>query len=151
MTRIPEHLWPVREPSCDFVGSTVERMLAMSNVPQRRRLPVRQVAWLFAAALLATGVAFGLIHAGSGRSPAVRVPQVTSPVLAPPKPTLSNTVTTPVEPSATPAVKPQSKVKSPRKASPAKPKPTAEASSPVPRVPPCGCERGFGDYICDCY
>jgi hypothetical protein len=27
----------------------------------------------------------------------------------------------------------------------------SSATPPAPKVPPCGCERGFGDYMCDCY
>lgn len=151
MTRIPEHLWPAQEPAVDFVESTVEHLLSVATVPPRRRFPARQVAWLLAAAILATGAAWGFVHAGTKVTCAAAAPQTQLPVAAPPKPTLSSPVLAPALPSAAPATKARPKAPAARRALPETLRPVASAPNPVPRVPPCGCERGLGDYICDCY
>lgn len=152
MRHLHEHYWPAREPPADFVESTVARMLAATNAPRNARLPMRRMVWLLAAALLVSGVALGFVYARPPTTRARPMPQNAEVVVAPPKPTLTKTVSTTTQPSVSPTAKPLPKAPSARKGSSSKPKPNpVSTSDPIRRIPPCGCERGFGDYICDCY
>ena len=150
MNRITEELWPADEPTHHFAEATVERMLANPELPRIRNTQHYRLAWLLLAAFFVTGVALGVAMRNREKAvqPAAQsvapsrvgfeAPKVESHWQGAPAPIkLPNAKKTSV---VAPIVSPSAVHSA-----------TAPSPVPSPKVPPCGCERGFGDYICDCY
>jgi hypothetical protein len=148
MIRIDENSWPAVEPVADFAHTTVDQMLRHSSGVKSPAMQPRHWIGLLAAALLATGAAWGWVHR-TGHRAGSNAQAVAS--------TLS-TLATPsmrwrVPPRAMPRI-PQLNLEPTSRASikPARmPLEPPLAPSRIPKVPACQCERGFSDFICDCY
>ena len=149
MNSLSARVWSVQEPPSDFAERTVEEMLAVTPIP-RSRPRRRFVLYLAMAAVFATGTALALMRSSlqarlapettdfvpmSAASYSLRVRSIAAGPLVSALPSASSTQR---------RVTPSSPVR------PAKPAPSNR--DPVRlRQPACECERGFSDFICDCY
>lgn len=158
MNRIDENNWPTRLPSANFVDVTVERLLENRVLPTVNGSSHHRLAWLLVAALLVSGVAFGVTLGVLRQGRTRQVPSIVTsvstmsvkPVIRKAPPVSARAPLAPV-PKATEASVP-TKPRLVKKLTVAVPQESvSSATPPAPKVPPCGCERGFGDYMCDCY
>lgn len=149
MTFIYEHDWPAERPSAEFAERTVSGILApvrLATVPVRSR-PGRRLYW-FVAAILVSGSALGLTWSRYNPPRSAAHIGVVQQLPMPGSMRRSS--------SSLLSVKAPSVVRLI-----AKPKGTAERPAkiqqksanrlPQPKAPACQCERGFADFICDCY
>lgn len=149
MNSLSEQVWPVQEPSSDFAERAVEAMLAVTPIQRPRRRP-RFVLYLAMAAVFATGTALALMR-GSFQA---RLAPETSDIVALSAPSYSLRVRSI---AASPLVSALPSASSTQRrvvpSSPVRPvKPAPSNRDPVRlRQPACECERGFSDFICDCY
>lgn len=157
MNRIDENSWPVKKASESFAEATVDRLIREQQATVHRHPTHHRLAWLLVAALFISGVALGVALQERWR-PASAVKGVPSALagstLPDPKPErvvvpVPLVTVTPPLPSHFPT--PRKPVRRSASSVPTVVAPTVSANTrPSPKVPPCGCERGFGDYICDC-
>ncbi len=149
MTLIAERDWPVQQPPADFPERTVTGMLtpvrlAASSVGR----PTRQWLYWFLAAVFVSGSALGFTwsrYRQSGRAANI------GRVQALPLPRSMSAASLPLVNIKAPAMlqitaKPKLNVNHA-----AKPQQKPTSTLPQPRTPACQCERGFADFICDCY
>ena len=144
--------WPAREPPGDFATRTVDALLASAQLRRRAGRQPRSIVYLLLAALFASGSALAITWSHYHKR-AVNPPAMASqPALTqlPPK-----IVVAPVAAATSaPALSASVQVTSPKKSSTRPAKAAASNQKPVQpplRQPACGCERGFSDFICDCY
>lgn len=154
MNPTPNPLWPAQEPRRDFAARTVEAMLSAVPVARIGRRRPKLVLYLSMAALFATGTALALV--GARRHSQVRVAPDGNDVIAVSEPSISMRV----QPMAADAVvsalptASSSQRKPPLNGSGRSVKLAPAPSSRIPmppRRPACQCERGYSDFICDCY
>lgn len=150
-----EDLWPAYEPPPGFTQATVERLAAMEPRSMRASNRLRWVM-LSLAALCISGAAYGWVqHASLARS---RPAAAALTAVLPSMQQRVNAVRSPVRHSF------EEWTRSPPKRAhlgASKPNSSRSGAAPVdsnqplepnrPRVPACRCERGFADFICDCY
>ncbi|GEM_PF-2672319 len=147
---IREQDWPAQRPPTDFAVSTVDAMLAPIRLVRtsKRRRPVVLIYWVLAA-LFASGSALGWTWSRYHRTPPpariASIPPLAVPNTLARTPSVAGRVTAP-RPLAIALTKP--KVKS---QGTIEPRPVATQPPPQLRTPACQCERGFADFICDCY
>ena len=150
MTSFREQQWPAREPPPNFAERAVDTMLASALKPKPSRRGSRTMLYLALAALFASGsaLAWSRYHHRQVSTPAAVVIQL------PPAPALSTKL--PVSPAA-PGMSASEPVIARKAATtaatnrPTKNQQKVLKPSPQLRTPPCECERGFSDFICDCY
>jgi hypothetical protein len=147
-----ETQWPAREPSGHFAERTVDAMLATSREHVAARRSPRAIRFLLLAALFASGSALALTWAHHHQHRA----SVPPAVVLNPVPTVLQSIRLQVSPVVPPAAPSASVVV--RKSAPSatavrsvKPAPKSPIPSTQLRRPACQCERGFSDFICDCY
>lgn len=155
MTWSDENLWPVYEPPPGFAKATVERLAAIESrsmrAPSRRRWVM-----LSLAALSISGAAYGWIQRAHLISPRPAAAALTAAF--PSMQQRVNTAHSPVRRSFEDWTKLPAKRAHHGASRPNASRPGAspiDANQPLepnrPRVPACQCERGFADFICDCY
>jgi hypothetical protein len=153
MSYINEELWPATEPPRDFSVSTVERML-ITHSPAASGVGRRHMVWLLVAAVFVSGVALGVGGLGA-RSRCIPQLRTTTSAISVSSPSPQS----PISPSSqVPQNERKMNVRSVHRApsrrvvSPvAAPSASSSGTSVQPRVPPCRCERGYADFMCDCY
>lgn len=150
MKRIDENLWLAVEPPLGFADAVVERMLTKDDAKRASRPKGYRLTGLLLAAVLVSGAAFGL-GARAKKTEALGV-TVAVPYANKPATPLQQRVARIAAPKISPIVVSTMPRASSRPVEPAVPAiPASTASSAPPRVPPCQCQRGFADMICDCY
>lgn len=150
MNPLNEQLWPVQEPTRGFAERTVEAMLSTVTVARPHRPRSRTILYLSMAALFAAGSAWALIEArGRWQS---RLEPPTDVAMAPSVPSIALRVQpTAINSNVTAAAAARARRTTPAaRATKLPPAPSSKVQYP-PRNPACQCERGFGDFICDCY
>jgi hypothetical protein len=151
MTSKRSSMWPAQEPPVGFAVSTAEAMLAaLWHQEDRTRRP-GIVLYLAIAAIFVTGSALAIVGIRSRWRP--QLAPVTSASITIEAPGISLQAHTLVANSH--AVRQPSSSNGSRKASQISPRheklaPVSSARPPL-RQPACECERGFSDFICDCY
>lgn len=152
MTSFNEQDWPQQEPPPDFAARAVEAMLQPSppQLLQARRRRRLLGLWSLAAIFVTGAALASWSHYRSGR------PDVPRAAALQPLPTLSvptalkapaiAVVRVPEPAASAPAPKARHGISRPTKV------PPRASSMPHPlRAPACQCERGFADFMCDCY
>lgn len=149
MNAFREQQWPARVPSANFAERAVDTLLANARRPKPSRRGSRTMLYLALAALFASGSALAWSHYHHGRvsTPVAGVAQLS------PAPTQSTALpVSPVSPtvaSCTPTIERKAATAATNR--PTKSQQKAVKPSLQRRTPPCECERGFSDFICDCY
>ncbi len=151
MSSIRISSWPAQEPPAGFAARAVEAMQSSERHQRRSRRP-RTVFYLAIAAILATGTAMAIwgaarkasVHLGATSAVPVSFEPVGISMQAHTFITKSHAA---AEPSISSAPRKAASVSSSRAAQPA---PSSSGSFPR-RQPACQCERGYSDFICDCY
>jgi len=146
-----EQLWPAHEPGRDFAARTAEAMLSSLAVVRPHRSRSRTILYLSIAALLVGGSAWALIEARRHAQPRLELPANVAIVPA------NGDIALRVQPTAIdsdivtpPAAAPLRRTTSPVRATKPPPVSSSQVQHP-PRNPACECERGFSDFMCDCY
>jgi hypothetical protein len=154
MTTFREQDWPAHEPPADFAVRTVDAMLAPAK-PMGKVRPLRQprkvmLFWVFAA-LFASGSALAWTWSRHHRvhAPVARV--LEAPALAAPVSSSIARVMAAVSSVAPPSIASTSRPKVHAVRPATKTEPQTPQAPPQPRTPACQCERGFSDFMCDCY
>ena len=150
MNRITEELWPADEPTHHFAEATVERMLAKPELPRIRHAPRHRLAWLLLAAFFVTAVALGVAMRNREETVQPAAQSVAPSRVGFEAPKVESHWQGAPAPIKLPGAK-KTSVAAPNVSPSAVHSATAPSPMPAPKAPPCGCERGFGDYICDCY
>jgi len=150
MTSSRDSMWPVQEPSRDFAARTVDAMLTAGVSAPIRRRP-RFVLYLALAAVFATGTALAIVGARSRArtrlNPEDSEPKVMGAASYSIRAqSVSSGRTGSAVTSASSSHRPV--LSAPTRA--VKPLPASSVRAPM-RQPACQCERGFSDFICDCY
>jgi hypothetical protein len=154
MNTIREQDWPAQEPPLDFAARAVDAMLAPANpsaVVRPLGRPRKLMLFWVLAALFASGTALAWTWSHYHRTPDAVARMVVAPVISAPVPSsithaiagLSNAAPSVIASTSKP------KVHATRPAMKAQSQTTEPP--PKPRTPACQCERGFSDFMCDCY
>jgi hypothetical protein len=150
MTSIRERDWPAQQPPADFAERAVSAMLSpMRLAPAPAGQHRKPYLYWFLAALLASGSALGITWSRHyhGRPP-VRLSAI-QPLPVPNSLTRAPSISAAVR--SAPALLKVAPVPKLMSNHAPKTQPKVTPPLPPPRTPACQCERGFADFICDCY
>ena len=143
--------WPAQKPTRDFASRAVDAMLKAGAAPRSAKRP-RFVMYLAMAAVLATGTALAIVGARS-RSHTLLTADAGDPVVmgAPSYSIRARSLAASQSVSRAPSMPSAQR----RVAASPSGRPAPAGAAPSVRVPlrqpACQCERGFSDFICDCY